>query len=43
MDLVIVVDTEDESFKQCFNSIIQMFKDAALVEEILNAHFIING
>jgi len=43
MNLVIVVDTEDQAYKSCLNSFIQMFIITNNFKEINTAQFIING
>ena len=43
MNLIIVVDSEDEGYKSCMKSIIQMFNNIKSFKVISDSHFIING
>ena len=43
MNLIIVVDSEDEGYKSCMKSIIQMFNNIKSFKDISDFLFIING
>ncbi len=43
MNLIIVVDSEDEGYKSCMRSMIQLFINLKCFKDISESLFIING